>query len=265
MAKINLLMGLKELPIELRNQVYYKISKPKNFIEPPDGFEGDILNYFRGLIPGCLGNDPEIANEATMELFHQTVQIAQSIKVPGPEFFDAIKPSDIQWKSVRFLEFTGIQHTYGSSTTGSPGHLTIHDVVTGCPNLRKLKIRVSPAFIQRQKKPSPTENHPQDFVNGTHKLLIMEHVNIRELELGCALETQVYRGEGYTPPPEPPRAQFVGFVKAFKKEADLKERMIKLTVNFSPDESMNPHGVTGYSDVRKYADEFTWTTVHDFW
>ena len=262
MNKVNIFADLKNVPLEIRNRVYDEATEPLEILEHPKGFQGTIIEYFLSLLPQHLRSDSQIANEATMALLRRTLQTATTIKVPGPEYFDPIKSSGMQWFGVRSLEFTNIQQAYASPSIGdTPGKLTAHDIVSRCPNLEVLIFRIYPNMMLKPISPS-SKRQSKKSGDCTHLFRIMEHPKIGQLKLNCESGNQEFTGcSAYAAPVPPSTAKFVPFVEAFREQARLSGRNIELTIDFSPDIVEDPHNP---EMQRCHESAFTWIAYHDF-
>lgn len=258
------LKNLRQMPLELREGVYEEAIEPLKTICQTGKSQGTIIEYFRNLLPEPFKNDPQITDEATTTFIRQTLKTVQEIKVPGVKYFEVVKTLVLQWDGVRRLEFTNAQNTYATASPngGSSSPLTMHDIVTRCPNLEVLVFRISPDFMLKPLTPTSATNEAQDSSTCTNLLRILEHPKLRRLELKYAEGRQTFTGFSAYADPEPPSTdKFRCFVETFRKASKAERGQIELEVDFSPGIVKNPYN---HEMQRRHENGFTWIEYHDF-
>lgn len=204
-------IGFRNLPLELRNEIYqYVIGDIRQLKIPSASWVGTRHGPHRLLfrrIPPSLLLNRQIANEAVQV----SLQRVKSIKACNPRDIANVFPADTLLPNVRHLEFTVAQPFYTGierSACSSP-----HDVASRCPRLEELRL-LFPAT-------NPTMNNfASDLISiFENKRLVKLHLGYRDApSKGWDVDVALFR---------PLESWFL-------RECRERKKHIKLTIDLSP-------------------------------
>lgn len=232
------LTSVKQLPRELRDQIYeHTANDLTDFTISPD-FDGSLLDFFLTQLPPGLSGDLLTRDEAARAQLRRTIVDMVTVKVPNPKALLAGAPRNMLFNNVRCLEITQPQHVYATKhyLSSTADIFTVHDAVSRCPQLREITIAVPAAMFLRPGTPSIAFRcrTPTEIEATTHFSRIFEHTGIQKVTITC--EDGPMRDHGI-PDPTP----FTSFANWFVREIRNGDRNIDFTIDLSPGQVFTPN------------------------
>jgi hypothetical protein len=232
------LAGIKQLPRELRDEIYRHTTDDFTNLAIPASFDGSLLDFFLTQLPTTFFSDLATRDEAARAQLRCAILDMVTVKVPNPKALLAGVPKNMSFNNVRCLEFTQPQHVYetkhdyGSAT----GVFTVHDAVLRCPQLREITIAVPATLFLR---PGTTSiawrcRTLAEIEAATYFSRIFEHTGIQKITLAC--KDGPTRDYGF-PDPTP----FMSFANWFVGEVRNRDRNIDFTIDLSPGQVFTPN------------------------
>ncbi|KAH7399688.1 hypothetical protein BKA66DRAFT_452367 [Pyrenochaeta sp. MPI-SDFR-AT-0127] len=227
------IVGFKQLPQELRDEIYTSVTGDLTVLNIPDVCEGTALSFLTQRLPRCLLLNHQIQQEAALAYLHRTLAIMESVTVPSPSCLLQQIPDSITFKGVRRLEFTRPQgHSAIDVVTAVPtSALGAHDVITRCSGLRELTMNVTAGmlFAENQEPNAPRLKTMEEIDESFKFTRILEHNSLQKIQLICYdadkhafLLNQFYQ-DIFTP-----------FTMWFMNEAHTRGRKISFNLRICP-------------------------------